>query len=231
MALAFRTPNGVTTGTDNTGTGTNITVTKPSAVAAGDLLVVSIYHDTATINTVPSGWTHVISQLNTRASPDFYVRTYWKRASSEGSSWTWVASASVWWCAECAAYTGGLAAGDPLDGTATAFTEDSLSDNVVDLPSITTTVDGSMLVAACGNFDGKSWVSGTSPVTNERADGNGLCLYDGIKTSAGASGTISISMNPGDGNSIAGTMLALKPAGGAPVLAAVQHTTHIDLSW
>ena len=209
MAIAARTTNGSGSGSV---TGTSIVVTKPSGVADGDLLIVGMYNDDCTISSVPSGWALVEEVENAMPTTDFWMRVYWKRASSEGASWTWTASTSGWHGWVVQAYTGGLASGDPLDGTATEYTHADYARNIVLLPSITTTIDGSMLVAVCGNYDGRAWVSGTAPVTNERVDANGVSLYDGNLATAGASGIISVSIASAEANQIAGIMLALKPA-------------------
>lgn len=205
MAIAFRSTNGVMSGTSS---GSSIAVTKPSGVADGDLLVVAMYTDDCTVSGVPSGWTLAGEVENAGPDPDFWIRVYWKRAASEGASWTWETSASVWFAWECAAYTGGLASGDAIDGTpTTAFN----GLNALPIPAVTTTVDGSMLIAIAGNFPGDAYASGTAPVTNERADANGLCLYDGIQATAGSSGTITLTKS-GSNDHHAGVLLALKPA-------------------
>lgn len=208
MALAFRTPNGLTSGTTTT---TTLTIAKPSAVADGDLLVVSLYTDPTTVSTVPGGWTLVGWADQNGASNSFDVRVYWKRAASEGASWDWVFAGSVWVTWFCAAYTGGLAAGDALDGTATTqVTAGSIT--TIDMPSITTTVDGSMLIAALGNYAVTTWTSGTAPITNERSDVDAHALYDGIQATAGASGTKTFTTAAT--GYLAGVMLAFKPAAG-----------------
>ena len=209
MAIAFRSPNGVGTGT---GTGTNIAVSKPSAVANGDLIIVGIYHDVAGVSTVPTGWTACGAILVDDAT-DYWLRLYWKRASSEGTSWTWVISASGWWAYCVAAYTGGLASGDAIDGTPTTAYSTYPATTVI-APSITTTVDGAMLVAFLGNFNGDAWSSGEAPITNERADANGGAIYDGIQAAAGTSGTKTFTKS-GNLYTNGVVMAALKPAAAA----------------
>lgn len=205
MAIAYRTTNGVSTGTS---TGTSIAVTKPSGVQDGDILIVGMYHDDATMSTVPDGWTEIASVEQTNTSPHFWLRKYWKRASSEGASWTWVIGTSGWYAWECAAYTGGLASGDVLTGTPTTWAGTATSSTPT-LASITTGYDGAMLVAMLGNYDGAAWGVGSSPLTNERADANGICLDDGIQATAGASGAKTWTQL---GYWSAGIMCALRPA-------------------
>lgn len=211
MAIAFRSVHNAVC---ESGTGStspyNLVVDKPTGAVDGDLLVVAFYHDDSTVTTVPDGWTQIASIENTRAAVHFFIRAYWKRASSEPATWTWSITTASWYAWVSAAYTGGLASGDALDGTPTTYANTIADSSTIPLPAVTTTVDGSMLVAIGGNYDGVVTNSGTAPVTNERADGSGLTLYDGVKASAGSSGTITLTVN--SSTSVAGILFALKPA-------------------
>ncbi len=65
-------------------------VTKPTGTVDGDLLIVFVGSNarTETVNSVPSGWTLIVSD-DSAAANNAILYTYYKIASSEGASWTW----------------------------------------------------------------------------------------------------------------------------------------------
>jgi hypothetical protein len=81
MALVIETTSGPTAGTT-----TELTLTKPTGTADGNLLVACIASSTNfTVSAAPSGWT--LDEDAKGQTPGIIV--YWKIASSEGASWTW----------------------------------------------------------------------------------------------------------------------------------------------
>jgi hypothetical protein len=114
------------TSTANTSAGTTITVSVPSGVSNGDLLLawVAPAGTAAVINSVPSGWT----QIDATAARG---TAYFRIAASEPSSYQWGLSASVEAVAMMAAWSG-VEAADPVlafrrssHGSSTSHTAES----------------------------------------------------------------------------------------------------------
>lgn len=188
MAYAFRTPNGI--GSAGNASGGSLTLNKPSAVADGDLLVVTAYleSDTNTWTTIPSGWntSAALTIVNTGA---FFVQVFWKIAASEGASWAWVPTTNAWRTLSIASYTGGTGSGERVDVSAKAQADTALA-GAQTAPTITTTVNDDLVTFNYGNF------SGTDPAgtqvgfcTNLRVTLGGVDVADALKAVAGATGT------------------------------------------
>jgi len=80
-----------------------VTVTKPTGTVDDDLLIVAIYHEDRTVNSVPSGW----GTVQTGSSGDAAMTVYWKVADTEGASWNWGLDASAnaaAWCGRITEY-------------------------------------------------------------------------------------------------------------------------------
>lgn len=215
MAVAFRS---IATNAPS-GSATDTVITKPTGAADNDILIAAIYVENDVAITPPAGWTQIADVDHAAATYDLWV--YWKRAASEGASWTWSHSAA-WELGAVAAYSGCTTSGDPQDATATTATGTSTSGIA---PSITTTTDNSMLVVIFASFEGiaaQATGSLPSPLTNnERYDGSGEDLYwaDGLLTPAGASGTKTLPSALSASNHWSAVTIALKPvvaAAGAP---------------
>lgn len=157
MAYALRSPNGTGGGGNtNTAASGDIAVTKPSAVADGDLLVCVIYaeSDANTVDVVPSGWTLAASIANTGA---FIVFVYWKIASSEPASWTWsMTTGSSWYSYAVAAFTGATGSGNFVDIAGAGSQGDGQIEGNQTAGGVTTTASGDLLVFAYGNFAGSN---------------------------------------------------------------------------
>lgn len=93
----------------------DITVTKPTGTANGDILFCWIgwyYFQARTIDSVPSGWTELGSYTS---NYDKYA-LYYKVAASEPDTWDWSFSGSARVRAVCSCYTGGdFDSADPID--------------------------------------------------------------------------------------------------------------------
>jgi hypothetical protein len=82
----------------------NITVTKPSGTANGDILFCWIgWYAAVTIDSVPSGWALLGQYI---VNTDRYA-LYYKIAASEGASWVWSFTATAKVRAVCSCYTAG----------------------------------------------------------------------------------------------------------------------------
>lgn len=166
--------------------GGSLSVTKPTGVADGDVLVAVGYleSDTNSWTTVPSGWSLVRTNSNAGA---FRQDVWLKRASSEGASWTWAPTSSAWRGITVVAYSGQTGSGSTLyDVLGTAEIADG--DLLPQAPSVTTTVNNETVLAIHSNYSGlNSTESGFA--TTERTDNGIAIISEGTQATAGATGT------------------------------------------
>lgn len=189
---------------------TSITVTAPSGVADGDLLVVFIgINSSISISAAPSGWT--LQESRSNGAVGLAVSVYTKIASSEGASWTWTASASANYAAHALRVTGHDASTFyNIDGSQ-ANTSASTS---VTAPTITTTEDDCLLLY-CGYIKAATTFTAPSGMT-EVLDGQSGSSNRTMETAsetfatAGATGTRAATAGTSD-VSIA-VLLALAPS-------------------
>ena len=178
-------------------------------------MIAAIYVEDDVAVTAPSGWTLIAQVDHSGATYDTYV--YWKRASSEGTSYTWTHN-NVWELGAIASYSGCVTTGDPQSGT---FSSNQGTSTSCQAASMTTADDNAMLIFIGGSFEGFSAQTASSlpsPFTNnERFDGaDDLYWCDGVQASAGASGTKTLPNALSSGNDWMAILVALKPdTGGA----------------
>lgn len=187
MAYAFVTPNG--TASAGNASGGALALTKPSGVADGHLLVVAAYLESDTNTwTPPSGWNTAagLTQDNTGV---FQLQVFWKIAASEPASWTWTPGSSAWRALVLAAYSGATGSGSSRVDIQGGSQGDTQGETGQTAPSVTTTVDGDLVVFAYGNFGGVDTTSLIGFATNLRVTLGGVCIGDAIKSPAGATGT------------------------------------------
>lgn len=188
----------------------NSTFTAPSGIADGDILVILMHtgRNPALTATAPSGFTAFTGFPTnmTSVSGDPYVVTlhaWYKVASSESGNYA---------TSHAAADTEGIiyriTGGDtttPQD-VSPAFTDHAPSSGggTVTAPTITPTVDGSLVIwfgAAWDGFGATSPPTGTTPTFTEYLNATSGVLYSaaGPLTTAGATGAKSVSASQGDG--------------------------------
>lgn len=216
---------------DTGGTSTSIDVSRPVHTTDGDLLVVSIATvNTGAMTTVPTGWT---SAADTNFSSGGRLRTYYKIASSEPSSWSWIPPAGTAWSAQCTCYTGGGTL-DQVATTATAWpTNGSTS-----APSVTTTGPNSVVHIAMAAAGAPSTPQQQFTATSLRnmVRGNAIgqsppALYSGSlpMPTAGATGTMSWTRPGISQGGAQQTVSFLAPAATAAALAgAIDGTSTAD---
>jgi hypothetical protein len=212
----------IISGLSTTGSSTNVTITnlplsKPSDVAAGDLMLASIaIHDGNTVTvTPPIGWTEV---LRTDYDSNIGIDTYEKIASaSEPANYTWVLSPQTRAQGGITRYSG-VDASDPID-TAAGNTGRS---KIATTSSITTTAANDEVVAVYALHVGSSNFAGdffsTPASTTEKYDssyttaGPTIASFDTTQATAGAVGSKSstISGNPNQQRDWAAQTIALK---------------------
>jgi len=171
-------------------TRTNITVTKPAGVVDDDILIASIAIDTDTAITPPAGWTEITVVDESTVDLDLYV--YWKRASSEGANYTWTHS-SAWSAGAIVAVSGAITSGDPQDATVGIDNNDGLT-STVNIPSITTATDGSLVIAVTSEYN-TAITSSTPSGWDERLDTEGMHVWTKTQTTSGATGATTATLS------------------------------------
>lgn len=166
--------------------GTDLTINKPTGTADGDILVVVLYRE-AGAWTLPSGWAQWGSDQRD-FNNNLYLTVAWKRASSEGASYTFSLSTTTWRIAAMGAFSGCLASGDPIDvGPTGRGTNETAGTGIPIASSITTTTANTMRVALHGNFNGADVTVGTSGYSAGAAVG-GCEIWYSLQAATGASG-------------------------------------------
>lgn len=139
------------------GTRTDSTLNKPAGTVDNDILLAAIGHGGAVSITAPAGWTEYSgSPFDVGFTR---VATYWKRASSEGASWTWTHSSSLTW-ALVAAYSGAKTSGDPNDVTPTINNGTGTSVTALSVTIATNNSLGVILWTNSGDTGGQTPPSG-----------------------------------------------------------------------
>lgn len=204
MAIAFRAAS-----TLSYGTRTNSTISKPSGVVDGDVLIMQyVLEGSSPSATAPAGWT-VIDDKTINAYGVYYRTWVMRRvASSDGASYTWTHS-SAYSSATIAAYSG-VDGTTPLD---VAPSYNSGTGTSASASSITTVTAGTMKVVLRTSWDGNA-ISPTSGWT-ERADGPVYYVQELVQAAAGATGSVTLdSGNYGGVSPWGAWLIALRPASG-----------------
>lgn len=194
-------------------------VTKPAFVADGDLMVCAhILDGSATLNTTPAGWNIIGAEQ--AAATDSQLRVWWKIASSEGASWSWVYAASETGTAATLAFTGHHAT-TPIGST---INVDYLHgqegfDDLVPAGPITPPVDNCMIVAIYGSDPtaGQAMTDDASPDGVERVDDiNGTNAWIGAQTFLqGTAAAVTLEATMVNSDAYAWSIFAIRPAAGA----------------
>lgn len=186
MALAYRSGSFVSAGN---AAGPDLSLTKPTGTADGDVVVVLVYFepDTCTPSISPGVW-ESDSIANTGL---FKLTAFWKYASSEPASYTISndVAGDQWRTAVGVAYLGGTGAGTLKDVSGSAQGDAVTPVGNQTAPSVTTTGTDRMLTFLYSNFSGSTVTACTGAATNVRGTFGGLAIADALKAAAGATGT------------------------------------------
>jgi len=207
MAIAYR--SGSTAGNASGG---NLTITKPTGTADGDILVAVCYNEiSAAAWTAPAGW----AQWGTGQAvynANAWINAYWKRAASEGASWQFNIS-TTWRVIAVAAFSGALATGDPIDVGPTGA---GANDTTPAVATQTTITDNAMMLALHGNYNGAPLTGIASGTTLAQGPYlGGTEIWYAAKTPAGASGATTWTHESLGNGQWASYHLAIKPAAAA----------------
>lgn len=223
MAIAV----GSVSNTPTHGSRTNTTITAPTGIANGDVLVAVLFvgHASAlpllTV-TPPAGFTEVTNSPSGTADSDPYeisIRVYRKAASGESGNYTFTHAA-----AETQGFMYRLTGVDtstPIDATPVAAAYATNGGQTTTYGSATTVTDGCFLIFAEAVWDGpgSGTVSGTTPSIAVRRSGTVNWIGDGTQTTAGATGSRTRTNGNGSISSRwASIVVPVRPAGaGGPV--------------
>jgi PKD repeat protein len=217
-AAAGSGPRAVTAGSSTKATAssasTSVTLTRPSGLLDGDVLVANIDADAnPTMSAVPAGWTAVTGALtDTTYARVFSYYHVVAGAAAEPSSYVFRLSAAERWGGGITAFHG-VDGTTPFDtGAATKVITSSATSIVV--PAVTTSTPGAMLVGGVGVNSLTTTLTPPSGWTEawEADGGQDADLAYRAMPVAGATGTSA--WTPSVGNSGAGWVRALKPAAG-----------------
>ncbi|QQS39286.1 glycosyltransferase [Candidatus Woesebacteria bacterium] len=185
-------------------TAASVVVNKPTGTVDNDIMLAIIYKENTAAVTAPSGWNYIDGETPTT---DHDVIVYWKRASSEGSNYTWSWTGSTWSGGAIMSYSGAITTGDPVN---TYSANSASSGQTLTATGVTTSVDNTTIVAL-----GAHWNTGTySGPTGYtvRATPQSMRLSDKTQASAGATGD-AVMTTSANSSSWTAHLVALKPAG------------------
>ena len=201
----------------------DVTIRKPSRVAAGDVLVAAIVARASSRAAVapPSGWSLIRRDSASRSAALTQAVYYRVAGSSEPPSYRWRVS-SAWATTGAVVAVRGVDRARPVDAHSGAFTARSRS---LRAPSVTTSVREGLVLG----FFAKSGTGSTTPPHGmvERYDVRTQKTRDGARASgaayvharAGATGD-KIATSPSRNGSNIGQLVALRPGSASPSAAA-----------
>jgi hypothetical protein len=192
--------------TISVGSRTNTTMNKPTNTADGNFLLAGITIQGTDITiTPPSGWTSIVKVTSPYGT--VWLEIFYKRASSEPSSWTWTHAASTT-AGFVKRITGVVSSGNPED-----CTRDTVCINYLTLltnSSISPVTAGCGICQILGDLYDSSWSSET---LTERIDIADIAFCADVQAGSGPTGNKSATSS-GSELSI-GILIALKPEGEA----------------
>lgn len=209
-------PTFVSTTIDTTGQNVdNFTINTPGSIADGDVMIAHIVADKGSDTTIttPAGWTIIGSAVNNGTSIQsvIYFRVI-PTASSEPTSHTWPMSPTVPFVAGAISAYRDVSTSSPIDANGAQINEGSPD---ITAPSITTTVDKTLLVGFFSDNDFEAITEPTAMAGRERYDFGETQLQvegaDVVQALAGSTGTQVATTQNAD-KSI-GHLIALNPIG------------------
>jgi hypothetical protein len=174
---AFRSASTVTNGT---------TVSKPSGVVAGDLLLATLEVDAdpATVS-APAGWTKLLDTVGAPGTGNaFHTQVWWKLAGAgEPASYSWTVGGGPWVDIGLQAYSN-VNQSSPID---VSGGRDAGTTAAPTTPAATTSGPNELVVALFVNFDSGSWTAGSGMTKRYDFDSNEA--QDALQATAGSTGT------------------------------------------
>lgn len=220
MAVAV----GSVSNTPTYATRTNTTITAPSSISNGNLLVAVLGVGDATLMppltvTPPTGFAEVTNSPSAIDDSDPYtiaIRVFWKVAASEAGNYTFTHTS-----AGTEGYMYRLTGADtttPIDTTPAAQQYALNQGLTTQYATLTTATNGAFLIYAEILWDapGSGTVSGSTPSITVRRSGTLTWIGDGTLATAGATGARTRSNgNSGNSSRWASIVVPIRPSGGA----------------
>jgi hypothetical protein len=150
--------------------GTSLTLNKPASTVDNDILLVIITLENADTITAPAGWTKLPAVSGVQpngAGTDYQFNVWWKRAASEGASWTWTWTNSNNRSGTCVRFTGALTTGDAWE-VVQGLTISTAGATSQVLPTVTTVTAETLLVY----LQTDTGAAATIAIATERVDFN-----------------------------------------------------------
>ena len=204
------------------GSGTSITVDKPTGTADDDLVAVIVANiNNATYSTL-SGW---VKEAETSTPDNISLAVFTKIADSEPSSWTFTQSGTGWWGWASLAFRGV----DTTDPVADASTGNAYTTSDTNVRAESVTASGTYTALWLGAYihDVGGAISANPSGFTERVDvelsDSHMRIWCGEKSFSAATGNVDLAVT----NAVTykdARMLALVPAVSIPV-AALHHLT------
>jgi hypothetical protein len=191
----------------------SLVLNKPTGTVDGDIMIAHTFSGVDFYNdgtfTAPAGWTLLTGFPTAVDVSNFYGKmfVYWKRASSEGSSYTFTQNRDFYTQGEIITIQGAVASGDPIDviGIATGLSQTSV------VSSVTTSADNELVLYLSHDWEGNGALSPPAGFT-EILDG---LIYSASRQLSYASATGSVAQvngNLGAGAPFAASLIAIEPA-------------------
>ncbi len=184
--------------------------TKPTNTVDGDFLLAALTITGTEADPTCTGWTKIVSAVYETYTK---IVIYYKRASSEGASWSFSWPSYDDGCGFVKRITGVIATGDPEDCVRSVNNADY--ESPMEWSTITTATDGAAVIGIEGSGYGGCTISAST--LTERIDIAGIGMIGDVQTTAGATGEKTATFTP-DVTGYVAILLALKPAAGAPIV-------------
>ena len=199
------------------GTSSSVSITKPTGVASGDLILALMESSGPSglgLPTPPAGFTTIDSRTDTPAGQSAAVVAYKVAGGSEPASYTWTQGANstfnVWSCIALRGQDGTT----PIDAHGTAFS----TTTSVSVAALTASVAGDALVLLLtdiNDVDVSTWPSGVSEnASASNPAGNGVVCGTKLSLASGSTGALAMTMAAAPGGVQAFGVLVKAPASG-----------------
>jgi hypothetical protein len=188
-----------------------MTFTKPAVIADNDIMLLAVYlnNTTATLST-PTNWNYLGDRASTGAHRVYY---FWKRAASEGASWSLSASTNVITAAVLWACTGGKLSGSPIsahhigDSTTAPLTVADYSGGLVDDQCYEVILSA----AWSGSITWSAITGWTTQTATTSSSSDPIAAFDRGPRSTGAQGTASVTYTGGSSTNLIAARIAIIP--------------------
>lgn len=204
--------------------GGDVTISKPTGTVDNDIMIAFLYTESgASAWTLPSGWAW-LAQNQQDYGGNYWNSVAWKRASSEGSNYTFTHSPSGWRDVVIVSWSGATTSGDPQDSTAVGK---GASGTTVSSDSITNATANSMNQVSAQDYSGTNLGTASSGYT-DYLNFDDVNVFYYLQASSGASGAKTFSAGDINEWSTWHFSIAEDTGGTNLTVAALSHTNTLD---